>query len=237
MLELHHVSKHYGAKPILRSLSLSFDRGSISLFLGHSGVGKSTLLRLLNGLEAADEGEMLLDGTPLLASPVGRRRVGMVFQSYCLFDHLTAMENLLLPLVVVAGVEQKAAEARARQLLADYNMGDKASHYPSQLSGGQKQRLAIARSACLEPAVLCMDEPTSALDPLHTRQVAEQIQRLSSLGYILLIATHDPSLIDLLDCTVFLMEAGAVIEQAPSEALRSEAASYPFLKDYLVGLR
>src|SRR5277367_3427585 len=197
MLRVHNLKKTFGAKNIVADISFTVDHGQIAVFLGSSGVGKSTLLRIMNNLESLDGGTITLDGKPLDISRVNQdHTVGMVFQHSNLFDHLTIEENITLALIHVMGKTPAQAREIAHVLLAKYNLLDHAQKYPAQLSGGQKQRVAIIRTLAMKPKVICFDEPTSALDPLLTNYVAQNIQELAREGYIILIATHDTALLD-----------------------------------------
>jgi ABC-type polar amino acid transport system ATPase subunit len=207
MLKIEKLSKSFNGKKILDDVSLSVDKGQIAVLLGQSGVGKSTLLRILNNLETLDSGTVILNGKLLdLAKIAQDHTIGMVFQQFNLFDHLTVEQNITLALEKVIGKSKEEANKIALQLLKHFGLADKADKYISQLSGGQKQRLAIARTLALKPKVVCLDEPTSALDPLLTSYVAQNIQQLADEGYIILVASHDIALLDKLKCTIYLMD-------------------------------
>jgi ABC-type polar amino acid transport system ATPase subunit len=236
MLKITQVTKLFGAQRVLDQVSLSVGRGHIAVLLGSSGVGKSTLLRVLAHLETIDSGEISLDGKPLEAVSGKHHIVGMVFQQFNLFEHLTAEENITLPLEKVLGMSHKDAVARAHNLLTKYSLMDKAHAHITQLSGGQKQRLALARSLAMEPKIMCLDEPTSALDPLLTNYVAQVIQDLAREGYIVLIATHDTTLLEKLDCTIYLMRQGKIIEQADAKTLKTHAHDFPFIMRFIEGV-
>lgn len=236
MLSIKDLSKTFGEKKVLDDVSVNVPQGGIAVFLGPSGVGKSTLLRVLNNLESMDSGAITLDGKTLdLSSITKEHTCGMVFQQFNLFDHMTVLENITLALEKVLGLDKKEAEKQALKLLARYNLSDKKNSYPSQLSGGQKQRLAIARTIALKPKIICFDEPTSALDPLLTTHVANSIQELAKEGYIVLIATHDTALLDKLDCTIYLMDKGKIIEQATAQQLAQNPDAYPHMKTFVAG--
>lgn len=221
MLQLKKLSKKQGNITVLDDLTLDLEKGSIHIFLGPSGVGKSTLLRVLSGLETLDSGEIWFEDKPLHTLPPSKRPVGLIFQEYHLFSHLTLLENLLL-------ATKGNAQAQAYTLLETYHILDQKDKYPHQLSGGQKQRAAIARAMALNPPILCMDEPTAALDPFQTRQVSNQIRALSEQGKILLIATHDPAILDHLNATPHLMERGKLItsQEALTHFLSGCASSH-----------
>lgn len=236
MLQLTALSKTYGAKKIIDTVSLTVGTGEIALLLGQSGVGKSTLLRILNNLENIDSGSVTLNNAPLdiKANPT-THTVGMVFQQFNLFEHLTIEQNITLPLEKVLKIDAHKACAIAQDLLAKYGLAEKKSVYPSSLSGGQKQRLAIARAIAMKPAILCFDEPTSALDPFLSGYVAQEIQALADQGYIVLVASHDISLLERMRCTIYLMQAGRIVESATSQAFKNNPEQFPMLKKFISG--
>ena len=236
MLSIKKLTKIFGSKKILDSVSLEVPKGSIAVLLGSSGVGKSTLLRVLNNLETFDSGSITLDGHPIDIAHVNQTHtIGMVFQHFNLFAHLTALENITLALEKVNGINPEHARETALNLLKRFGLGDKASAYPADLSGGQKQRLALARTIALKPKVLCMDEPTSALDPLLTTHVANTISELAREGYTILIATHDTALLDKLSCTIYLMEGGNIVQSVRSEDFSAKKHAYPKLAAFVAG--
>ncbi|CAN5149909.1 amino acid ABC transporter ATP-binding protein [soil metagenome] len=236
MLEIKNVLKKFGAKTILDHVNLDVKKGEIAVLLGSSGVGKSTLLRVLNHLEIPDAGSFMLDGKPLDLENVNKTHtVGFVFQNFNLFDHLTVQENITLALEKALGKSSSESNVIAARLLEHYGLADKANMYPSDLSGGQKQRLALARTLALKPKVVCLDEPTSALDPLLTAYVANTIQELAKEGYIVLVATHDTSLIERLNCTIHLMKDGKIIQTASSKELANDPLAYTLIKNFISG--
>ncbi len=231
MLNIRNLSKQFGSKKVLDDVSVKIPQGGIALFLGASGVGKSTLLRILADLEKADSGSITLDGNKLSDN----HQVGMVFQQFNLFDHLTAERNITLALEQVVGMDTQKAQKVADDLLSQYGLADKKNIYPPALSGGQKQRLALARTVALKPRVICFDEPTSALDPMLTNHVAQAIQDLAQNGYIVAIATHDTALLDALDCTVYLMKDGTIIESVSSQKLKNNPSEFQQIKKFIAG--
>lgn len=236
MLNIKEVTKKFGTKTILNNVSLSVAKGEIAVLLGASGVGKSTLLRILNNLEMVDAGSFELNGKALDLTAVNKTHtVGFVFQNFNLFDHLSVIENITLALEKALGKNNKEAQAIAISLLEHYGIADKANAYPADLSGGQKQRLALARTLALRPQVVCLDEPTSALDPLLTAYVANIIQDLAKDGYIVLVATHDTSLLERLTCTIYLMKDGKIVETAASKELQKNPAAYPLINNFVAG--
>lgn len=233
MLEIKDLTKTYHNKTVLKDISLTVQPGEIALLLGSSGVGKSTLLRILNGLETFDKGIILLNNKPLDIKHT--RAVGMVFQQFNLFEHMTVKRNITLALERALKKTPQEADASALALLKKYGLEDKADISVTQLSGGQKQRLAIARTLALRPRVICMDEPTSALDPLLTNYVAQSIQELAQEGYIVLVASHDTALIEKLDCTIYLMDKGELVQTANSREFRLYPDTYPRIKSFVEG--
>ena len=236
MLKINQLTKTFGTKKILNNISLTVKKGEIAVFLGSSGVGKSTLLRILNNLETVNSGTISLDDKTLdLATINTAHTVGMVFQHFNLFDHLTVEQNITLPLEKVLKKSSADATKIAHHLLNHYGLLDKNNKYANQLSGGQKQRLAIARAIAMEPKIICLDEPTSALDPVLTSYVANNIQELAKEGYIVLVATHDTDLIEKLDCTIYLMSQGNIIETAQSHDLKDIPTNYPKITKFIAG--
>lgn len=220
MLEVKNLSK----QPIFSALNFELKRGEIAIFLGASGVGKSTLLRALSGLESVDEGSVILDGRTLLPE-----NVGMVFQHFNLFDHLTVEENISIALLKVKKMNKVDAKKKVVELLYYYGLQDKAKVYPSALSGGQKQRLAIARSLALSPDLLCLDEPTSALDPLLSKQFAGYLEEIANDNRLVCLSTHDTGFVAQLNARLFLMQEGTIVESCKS----SDLQNFPRLCSFL----
>lgn len=236
MLTISNLTKKYGSKTILNNVSLTVQPGEIVVLLGQSGVGKSTLLRVLNNLESIDSGTITINGTKLDPQAIHQRHlVGMVFQQFNLFDHLTVEQNITLPLEQVLKKTSDQARAYAHTLLARYGLEEHVHQYPSQLSGGQKQRLALARTLALKPTIICLDEPTSALDPLLTTHVAHTIQELAEQGYMVLIATHDTALLDKLPCMIYLMRDGSIVERVSSSDFVRDKQAYQELAHFVAG--
>lgn len=236
MLEIKNLNKRFGERVILQDLSVQIPAGSVAVFLGPSGIGKSTLLRILNNLETADSGTVTLNQRVLDLAQISQTHlIGMVFQQFNLFEHLTNQENITLALEKVLHQDQATAARTAQTLLAKYGLADKADSYPAQLSGGQKQRLAIARTLALKPQVVCLDEPTSALDPMLTNFVADAIQELAREGYTVLVATHDTALLERLDCQIYLLRNAQVAETATTQALKSQPTNYPQISAFIKG--
>jgi len=237
MLKIKNAHKAFKNKVVLDDVSLDIPKGSIGIIVGHSGVGKSTLLRVLNNLETLDLGSVYLDNKELDLSKINQNHIiGMVFQQFNLFEHMTVLENISFPLATTTKLSKAGADKTALNLLEKYGLADKAKLYPASLSGGQKQRLAIARAIALKPKVICMDEPTSALDPYLTNFVAQSIEDLASEGYSVLVASHDTALIEKLEkATIHLMERGKVIESAKSKDLYEKPKEYPLLTKFIEG--
>ncbi|WP_175852704.1 amino acid ABC transporter permease/ATP-binding protein [Burkholderia anthina] len=227
---VHNVSKQFGMQRVLDNVSFVAPRGSVTVIVGPSGSGKSTLLRTINHLERVDDGFIDIDGEligyrrdgdvlhELKERDVLKRRtaVGMVFQNFNLFPHLTVLENLIEAPIAVAGITRDAAERTARTLLARVGLADKADAYPRQLSGGQQQRVAIARALALRPKVLLFDEPTSALDPELVNEVLDVIKELARSGTTLVIVTHEIGFAREVADNVLFMERGRIVESGPA---------------------
>ncbi|MBR8064026.1 amino acid ABC transporter permease/ATP-binding protein [Burkholderia ambifaria] len=243
---VHNVSKQFGMQHVLDNVSFVAPRGSVTAIIGPSGSGKSTLLRTINHLERVDDGFIDIDGEligyrrdgdvlhELKERDVLKRRtaVGMVFQNFNLFPHLTVLENLVEAPVAVAGVTREAAERTARTLLARVGLADKADAYPRQLSGGQQQRVAIARALALRPKVLLFDEPTSALDPELVNEVLDVIKELARSGTTLVIVTHEIGFAREVADNVLFMERGRVVESGPP-AVVLDAPAHPRTRAFL----
>jgi ABC-type polar amino acid transport system ATPase subunit len=222
-VSLTNIVKRYGPKTILDSVSIDFPAGQITALIGPSGGGKSTLLRSINGLNTIDAGEIRVgehrvaaaDAKSSEAIKAVRRTVGMVFQDFQLFPHLTAMGNVAEAPQQVLGRSRKDAEDRARALLNQVGLGERCDHYPSQLSGGQKQRVAIARALAMDPKVLLCDEITSALDPELKHEVLDVLEDLRREGMTLIMVTHEIGFARRAADRVALLAGGKVVEEGP----------------------
>lgn len=236
MLVIKNLSKSFKNKTVLDDITLSLPAGQVAVFVGPSGVGKSTLLRILAKLETPTKGTVSIDGAAVdFVNPQSSHDIGMVFQGFNLFDHLTVERNVTLAPEKVLGLGAEEARARALELLSKFGLLEKALMPVSSLSGGQRQRLAIVRALAMRPKVLCMDEPTSALDPMLTGFVANEIQQLAHQGYTVLVTTHDKSLVEKLDAHLYLMSAGRIVEHAQTKDLKNSAQAYPYLRAFLQG--
>jgi polar amino acid transport system ATP-binding protein len=230
VLRLEGISKSFGGKRILNACCLAVSRGELKVLIGPSGAGKSTLLQCVNCLIPPDEGEIWLDGERLDRNNSAklcafRTQVGMIFQDFNLFDHLTAEENVAVALRKVRGFSRAAAGERARGELERVGLAGRAHLYPAELSGGQKQRVAIARALAMEPRVILLDEPTSALDPELVGEVLSVIQKLARGGMTMIMATHQMEFARALASEILFMEKGAIIEQGTPEELLAEGRS------------
>ena len=215
-VSLRGVTKSFGTNTVLRDLSLDVAAGEVVSLIGASGSGKTTLLRCVNLLEQIDDGAVLLDGDEISAigrdpNPV-RRRVGIVFQSFNLFPHMSVARNITLALTKVLGLGGDEASARAAELLSRFGLADKAGSYLDQLSGGQQQRVAIIRALAMRPEVLLLDEITSALDPELVGEVLDVVRELKGSGITLLIATHEMAFAREISDRVCFLHAGTVAE-------------------------
>ncbi|AZF45506.1 MULTISPECIES: amino acid ABC transporter ATP-binding protein [unclassified Pseudomonas] len=222
LIEFQGFNKFFGEQQVLKGIDLSVHSGEVVVILGPSGCGKSTLLRCLNGLEVAHSGHLRFAGNELLAKHSDWRQVrqdiGMVFQSYHLFPHMSVLDNILLGPLKVQKRDPREAREQAEKLLARVGLADKRDAYPRQLSGGQQQRIAIVRSLCMNPQVMLFDEVTAALDPEMVKEVLEVIQGLARDGMTLLIVTHEMAFARAVADRVVFMEAGRILEHNTPEA-------------------
>ena len=221
MIVMADVEKWYGAYKALSGINLEVRRGERIVLCGPSGSGKSTLIRCINHLEAYQKGEIRVGGTRLgddsRTIDKVRREVGMVFQHFNLFPHMTVLENCMLAPVRALGVSRKAAEETARGLLERVKILEQADKYPAQLSGGQQQRVAIARALCMRPSVMLFDEPTSALDPEMVKEVLDTMIGLAEEGMTMICVTHEMGFARQVADRVIFMAGGAIVEEAPPQ--------------------
>ena len=216
-LEIEDVHKSYGHVEVLKGVSISVERHEVVCLIGASGSGKSTLLRCVNQLEQVNGGEITIDGDTVTGAGVDlnrlRRDVGIVFQSYNLFPHMSVLENVMLAPTRVAGVGKKDAREKAMALLESVGMGDKAKSYPDMLSGGQQQRVAIVRALAMEPRIMLLDEITAALDPELVGDVLEIVRQLAHDGLTMLLATHEMGFAKEVASQVCFLEQGSILEK------------------------
>lgn len=232
MLKAENVEKNFGALRVLQGISLSVDKGQVVAMIGPSGSGKSTLLRCLNQLERIDRGTIALDELVMCKTENGRiqyapeatlrqitLRMGMVFQSFHLFPHMTVLNNLIDAPMHVKNMRKAQSVALAHELLNKVGLYDKANYYPHQLSGGQAQRVAIARALCMQPEILCFDEPTSALDPELTQEVLAVMQELAKEKMTMVVVTHEMDFARDIANRVIFMEDGKIVEEGTPKAV------------------
>jgi polar amino acid transport system ATP-binding protein len=240
LVEIASLHKRFGSVEVLKGIDLDVARGEVVAIIGRSGSGKSTLLRCINGLETFDSGRLAVDGQPLLHHDAKsmralRQRVGMVFQSFNLFPHLTVGRNVMLAPMRVKRTSPAQAEALARRLLARVGLAEKFDAHPDQLSGGQQQRVAIARALAMEPAVLLCDEITSALDPELVGEVLKVVEGLAEDGMTLILVTHEMNFARKVADRIVFMHQGLVHESGPPQALFSDPRT-PELRQFLSSL-
>ncbi len=225
-IEIRGISKSYSGLKVLDRLSLSVEEHEVVSLIGPSGSGKSTLLRCINGLEEIDQGEIRVHGERITGPGVDvnalRRDIGIVFQSYNLFPHMSVLENVTLAPVHVLKLSRAAAEERAMALLARFGLADKAREYPDRLSGGQQQRVAIVRALAMDPMVLLLDEITSALDPELVSEVLNIVRDLAGEGMTMLLATHEMGFAREVSTKVCFLCDGSVYEEGPPEQIFGE---------------
>ncbi|PID71649.1 MAG: ABC transporter [Desulfobulbus propionicus] len=230
ILKVTDIQKSFNGNSILKGVSIELNKGEIIILIGPSGGGKSTLLQCINCLVIPDGGTIELEGQQIdFGNKTDlyqlRQDVGMIFQDFNLFDHLTALDNITIALRKVKKIDKNEAERRAREELEQVGLADKADLYPAQLSGGQKQRVAIARALAMDPKILLLDEPTSALDPDLIGEVISVIKTLAKKGMTMIMATHQISLISTLANHILFMEYGAIVEAGSPEELLASTVS------------
>jgi len=223
IIEIKHVHKWFGRTHALDDVSLDVESGEVLVIIGPSGSGKSTLLRSINHLETVSSGEIIVDGIQLTHKSTDinavRAEVGMVFQQFNLFPHLTALQNITLAQRIVRKRDAAEAERVARQLLETVGIPEKANSYPSQLSGGQQQRVAIARALAMNPKIMLFDEPTSALDPEMIKEVLDVMLALAKTGMTMLVVTHEMGFARAAAQRIVFMDEGRVIEETTPDLL------------------
>ena len=221
MIRVEDIQKHFGALHVLRGITFDVKKGEAIVIIGPSGSGKSTLLRCINLLVEPDSGKVFIDGVHVNRRGIRhewvRQQVGMVFQSFNLFTHLTAIENVTLGLTRVKGMPHDEAVEKARKLLARVGLAAKENAYPAELSGGQQQRVAIARALAMDPKAMLFDEPTSALDPEYIREVLDVMTALAREGMTMIVVTHEMGFASSVASRILFMDAGMIIEEGTAE--------------------
>ena len=240
MIDVKHLYKNFGSLEVLKDVSLHVDRGQVVAIIGPSGSGKSTLLRSINLLETPTSGEIWVDGTCITEKGQNiraiRQKVGMVFQHFNLFAHMTVLKNMIYAPVKTKKLTKEQATEKAMQLLARVGLAEKANVYPVTLSGGQKQRVAIARALAMDPEVILFDEPTSALDPEMVGEVLDVIKELAQTGITMLLVTHEMGFAREVADRIIFMDNGTILEDAPPAeffAAPKTARAQEFLKKML----
>jgi glutamate transport system ATP-binding protein len=223
LVELRDVNKHFGQLHVLNGINLTVVQGEVLVVIGPSGSGKSTLCRAINRLETIDSGTILVDGEPLPAEGKAlarlRAEVGMVFQSFNLFPHLTCLQNVTLGPIRVRKVRREQAEAQAMKLLERVGIPEQAQKYPAQLSGGQQQRVAIARALAMQPKIMLFDEPTSALDPEMISEVLDVMRELAGSGMTMLVVTHEMGFARAAADRMAFFDSGNIVEEGTPEQI------------------
>jgi polar amino acid transport system ATP-binding protein len=233
MLQVKCLTKSFKNKKVLKNISFEIKKGQIAIFLGDSGVGKSTLLRILNDLETYEKGYFYLDNMPLNLKKINNdHTIGIVFQHFNLFDFLPTYKNITLPLIKSQKKTKAEAISIANNLLKKYNLLQEQNILAGKLSGGQKQRLALARTLALNPQIICLDEPTSALDPKLTLQTANDIKQVAAKNRIIIISTHDISLVKHLNAQLFLMQDGKIVETSDTKNYFLNPESNPLIHQF-----
>ena len=226
ILQVEDIHKSFGNTEVLKGVSFTVRKGETVCFIGPSGTGKSTLLRCINQLTIPDSGIVRLNGEEVTHAGARinffRQKIGMVFQNFFLFDHLTAVKNVEIALIKVRGMNAKDAREKAMSELRQVGMADWADHYPAELSGGQAQRVSIARALAMDPDVMLFDEPTSALDPELTREVLEVMRKLALAGMTMLVVTHEMGFACSVANQILFMEHGVIKEQGTPQELMND---------------
>ena len=222
MITVSNLCKSFGGLEVLKGVNVEIDKGDVICVIGPSGSGKSTFLRCLNLLETPTSGSILFEGDELTDKKIDlnrhRQKMGMVFQQFNLFPHMTALDNLTCAPIMLKKTPKAEAEKKAMELLARVGLADRADAWPNQLSGGQKQRVAIVRALCMEPDVMLFDEPTSALDPEMVGEVLDLMRQLASDGMTMAVVTHEMGFAREVASRVIFMDGGAILEEnTPSE--------------------
>ena len=223
IIKVTGLHKSFDDVEVLKGIDIDIHKGDVLCVIGASGSGKSTFLRCLNLLEKANSGSIVFDGEDLMAKNVNldlhRQKMGMVFQQFNLFPHLTILRNLTIAPMMLKGMSKEDAEAKAMKLLDRVGLADRASDYPNMLSGGQKQRVAIVRALCMEPTVMLFDEPTSALDPEMVGEVLDVMKELAAEGMTMIVVTHEMGFAREVANRVIFLDEGVIAEEAPPKEL------------------
>jgi glutamate/aspartate transport system ATP-binding protein len=226
MISVEGVSKWYGDTQVLADCSTNVAKGEVVVICGPSGSGKSTLIKCINGLEPFQQGRITVDeisvGDPKTKLPKLRARIGMVFQSFELYPHMSVIDNVCLAQIKVLGRDRRVAADRARELLARVGVAEHATRYPANLSGGQQQRVAIARALAMDPIAMLFDEPTSALDPEMINEVLDVIVELAREGMTMMVVTHEMGFAKKVSDRVVFMDSGRIVEDSPREQFFAE---------------
>ena len=236
LISVKDLHKSFGDVDVLKGIDIDIHKGEVIVVVGPSGSGKSTFLRTLNLLEVPTSGNIYFEGTDITDKSVNidihRQKMGMVFQLFNLFPHMTIMRNMTLAPMKLLGLSKEEAEARAHELLKKVGLDDRADSYPSKLSGGQKQRIAIVRALCMQPDVMLFDEPTSALDPEMVGEVLEVMKSLAADGMTMVIVTHEMGFAREVASKVVFIDEGVIMEQGTPDEFFNNTKS-PRLKDFL----
>ena len=236
IISVKNLQKSFGSLNVLSGIDIDINKGDVVVVIGPSGSGKSTFLRCLNRLEESTGGSIYFEGTDITDKNVNinkhRQKMGMVFQQFNLFPHLTIMKNLTIGPIKLLGKSKEEAEKQAQELLNRVGLGDRAQSYPKQLSGGQKQRVAIVRALCMDPTVMLFDEPTSALDPEMVGEVLEVMKELARGGMTMVVVTHEMGFAREVANRVIFIDEGKIMEEGAPETIFT-APKHPRLQDFL----
>ncbi len=236
MIEIKNLYKDFGKKNVLKSIDLTINKGDKIAIIGPSGCGKSTLLRCINMLEIPTKGEVIFNGVNLCDKNVElnkvRQKMGMVFQQFNLFSHLSVIDNITLAPIKLGIMSREKAQKEAKRLLKSIDLLDKKDEFPTSLSGGEKQRVAIVRSLILKPEIILFDEPTSALDPEMVKEVTELMKKIADDGMTMVVVSHEMSFVEEFAVRVLFMEDGRIIEQGSSDDIFNHPKSKR-LKEFL----
>ena len=223
MISVKGLKKNFGSVEVLKGIDVEINKGDVICVIGPSGSGKSTFLRCLNLLEKPNGGQIIFEGNDLTGKKIDldkhRQKMGMVFQQFNLFPHMTVLKNLTCSPMMLKGIPQEAAEKKAMELLARVGLADRADAYPAQLSGGQKQRVAIVRALCMEPDVMLFDEPTSALDPEMVGEVLDVMKQLAAEGMTMVVVTHEMGFAREVSNRVLFLDGGVIMEEGTPQQI------------------